>query len=247
MTKKPSLNELMFALIRPFSFEHALDPFAVKHYSKASPARWTWTTQSRLLQLIAEISYKLSPLPFGLGSHVTLQDRGGPLSDTAVTTGQLELLIRALEHVKPLYGDIAEVGAYRGATTIELAARTAKVVYAIDPFIGYGGSEEDFFRFRVRTNSLANVIHLRETSGAGNARFKPQSLSMVFVDAVHDVSNSWYDFLIWSEKVISGGLIALHDVDDHAGVRFTARRVMANNPKYTVWGYCPNLLVLEKH
>lgn len=246
MTGRPSGRDILLGLVFPLSSAHALDPFAVKLYSKGAPPRLIWTLQSRLLQSIATLSHRPSRLPFGPGSRITLQDRGELLADTAVTSGQLEVLVQALKHVQKLNRDMVEIGAYRGATTVEFATRTNMCVYAVDPFIGYGGSDDDFMRFQARVKGYRNVIHIKQTSGSAAASFLKNSLSLVFLDAVHDVSNSWYDFCVWSEKVSVGGLIALHDVDDHPGARFAARRVIKCLQQYTVWGYCPNLLVLEK-
>jgi predicted O-methyltransferase YrrM len=232
--------------VRPFSFHHTLDPFSIKTLSKASPLRIVWTAESRLLESLARARFRASPLPFGPGAVVTMKERGDVRQDTAVTVNQLALLQLMVDRLADIDGHVAEIGSYRGVTTLDLAARTTKTVCAIDPFVGYGGHEEDYQRFRSRTGGAANIVHLREPSGAASSKFAPDSLSMVFIDAIHDVSNSWYDFVVWSGKVRPGGLIALHDVDDHPGVRFTAQRVTAKTARYSVWGYCPNLLVLQK-
>lgn len=243
---KPSMGEILASCLRPTSPRRALDPFKVKLHSKRSLPRMIWTGQSRLLEMFAVASFQSAPLPFGAAQAVTLPDRGDALTDTAVTAGQLHILERMVDEAESVDGDLAEIGSYRGVTTAALAARTSKIVYAVDPFSGYGAGEDDFKTFRSRTRELRNIIHIRESSGAASARFEPSSLSAVFVDAVHDFSNSWFDFLAWSGKVREGGFVALHDVDDHPGVRFTAKQILSQFHDYEVWGYCPNLLVLRK-
>ena len=132
-------------------------------------------------------------------------------------------------------GDVVEVGCYRGVTTASLAAVSSKVILAIDPFIGYGGSKRDYEIFLDRTKGVKNICHIREPSGAAAKRFGNNSVSFVFVDAIHDVSNSWFDFVTWSCRVVPGGLIALHDVDDHAGVAITRRRVLSHGLPFEIW------------
>ena len=143
-------------------------------------------------------------------------------------------------------GEVVEIGCYRGVTTASLAAVTSKVIFAIDPFIGYGGSERDYEIFLDRTKVLKNICHIREPSGTAAKQFASNSVSFVFIDAIHDVSNSWFDFVTWSRKVAPGGLIALHDVDDYPGVAMTCRRIVSRGLPFEVWGYCPNLIVWRK-
>lgn len=69
---------------------------------------------------------------------------------------------------------------------------------------------------------------------------------MVFIDAVHDFSNTWFDFHIWAALVKSGGLIALHDVDDFPGTNLACRKILTKSNQYSLWGYCPNLAIVEK-
>ena len=78
-------------------------------------------------------------------------DCGQALEDTAVTSNQVELLIEALRHAdNKVKGPVIEVGSYRGTTTTRLATSTSKTVYAVDPYVGYGGSEMDYTKFTPR-------------------------------------------------------------------------------------------------
>lgn len=246
MFNKLFLYKVALGLAFPLSQRYALDPFRVKLYSKFSPTRLVWTAQSRLLEALAIVSYRKTSLPFGQGAQLTRADRGVSLHDTAVTSVQLELLMQALKAVQSLEGDIVEVGAFRGATTVEFACRTKKRVHAVDPFSGYGGCDQDLEQFKRRAIAHSNVHLHREPSGTAAEKFASNSLSFVFIDAVHDVSNSWYDFATWSQRVCRSGIVALHDVDDHPGVRFVAKHVVARSPDFSIWGYCPNLLLLVK-
>lgn len=239
-------KSLLMGLMLPMSSTYAIDPFAMKRLRKTSPVRVLFTLKSRLLDLIARMTYRHGPPQFRKGTCVTYEERGRERPDTAVTDVQDDLLMRALAHVGTLSGNVAEIGCYRGVTTARLASQTAKTVFAIDPFIGYGGSELDYEKFLDRVGNLDNVKHLRQTSGSAASCFSSSDLSLVFVDAVHDVVNSWFDLCTWSEKVQEGGLIAMHDVDDHTGVRFSVGRFLKSQKDFTVWGVCPNLIVIEK-
>lgn len=240
-------------MLDPMSTTHAIDPFAVKAYPKHSLLRMAWTAQSRLRDLRARRAHRLLPEWFDLArdadpSHDA--ELGGPageeLAGSAVTAGQVGLLTRGLRAVSAVEGDVVEVGSYRGVTTAALAAATAKRIYAVDPFIGYGGSERDLALFRKRIDAVPTIEHLRMTSGEAAKRFAAQSLSFAFIDAVHDVANSWFDFAAWSPKIARSGLIAMHDVDDWPGVGYTLRRILRGDLPYRLWGYCANLAVLRK-
>lgn len=241
------LEKLARGLLRPLSEDHAIDPFAIKAYSKLSGVRIIWTMESRVLQIFAKLSHSstLSIIRRARPAHVVFE-RGALIEDTAVTSCQAEVLLNGLASVSPMAGDAVEVGCYRGVTTASLAAMTSKIVYAIDPFIGYGGSERDYEIFLHRTKAAKNIYHVRKPSGAAAKQFENNSMSFVFIDAIHDVSNSWFDFVTWSRKVVAGGLIALHDVDDYPGVAMTCRRILSGGLPFEIWGYCPNLIILRK-
>jgi predicted O-methyltransferase YrrM len=247
MATRLSLADVARGILDPMSATHAIDPFAVKAYPKHSLLRIAWTAQSRLRQLQARRTHRLvgdwiDPLS---GVEI-IRHRGAELTDTAVTAGQMTLLKRALAAANDVAGDVVEVGCYRGVTTAELAAATSKMVFAVDPFIGYGGSERDFTLFKRRVSSLTNIKHIRATSGEAAKTFNAGALSFAFIDAVHDVSNSWFDFAAWSPKIVQNGLVAMHDVDDHPGVGYTLKRILRGDLPYQLWGYCPNLAILRK-
>jgi predicted O-methyltransferase YrrM len=84
------------------------------------------------------------------------------------------------------------------------------------------------------------------TSGAARRQIEYQKLSVVFIDAVHDFANTWFDFFAWSSLVVPGGLIAMHDVDDFPGTYLACRKIISSLKTYKVWAYCPNLVILQK-
>lgn len=223
------------------------DPFALKAFHKWHPVRVIWTLQSRALEMASASTHKSinQVVQQRAMAHFT-SDRGTELADTAVTSGQLALLEAGVRETEGLAGDIAEIGAYRGVTTLKMAQLTARTVHAIDPFIGYGGAETDMALFQQRTRLQGNIVHHRITSGGGSELFGPDSLSFVFVDAVHDVSNSWFDSVQWSRRIMPGGILAMHDVDDHHGPNLTARRFLQRQSAFRAWAWCPNILLLRR-
>jgi predicted O-methyltransferase YrrM len=241
----PSMSEYLRGLLQPMT-SSALDPFGFKTLSKLSPMRVAWTAESRLLEAAARLTYDRNLAAVRKQpTELSFLDRGVVLPDTSVTERQQTLLLGAVQASNAVAGAIAEVGAFRGITTLALARATSKMVYAVDPFIGYGASEKDYAQFLRTTEKQPNIIHIRKTSGAAAVDFKQGSLSMVFIDGVHDFSNSWFDFCVWSHRVVTNGFVAFHDVDDHQGVTLTCARVLKMST-YKLWGYCPNLAIFRK-
>jgi predicted O-methyltransferase YrrM len=173
--------------------------------------------------------------------------RGETREETAVTTGQRDLLLKALAHTETMSEGIAEIGAWRGITTVALAERTKRQVYAVDPHYEneFPGIDEAFDAFRRRTAGFSNVVHVRQSSGDAARQLSRTPMSLVFVDAIHDYINTWYDFVVWSRLLVPGGIMVFHDVDDHAGTNLACQHVLRQK-NYQAWGYCPNILAVKK-
>ncbi|GEM_PF-718779 len=227
--------------------KHITDPFELKKLPKLHPYRLVWTAYSRLLDSYGKVTQ--IPISSQLKSFVpehVFKNSGSFLPETAVTSNQLELLKIAIATTEYLSEPLAEIGSYRGATTQKLAQETKRLIYAVDPYIGYGGWESDLDAFKEKVEFLPNVNHLRMTSGMAFKQLQNKSLSMVFIDAVHDFSNTWFDFCSWSSLVVPGGLIAMHDVDYFPGTNLAFRKIIAQTNKYSLWGYCPNIAIVKK-
>ena len=151
--------------------------------------------------------------------------------------------LRATEHIRQTA--IVEIGSYRGETTRCLAQATSRHVFAIDPYIGYGGAGEDYRRFKSRTDDLPNVTHLKATSGSAARAWKDVPISLLFIDAVHDYVNVHHDISIWKNLVVGGGFVALHDTDDprFAGSR---RAVFEAARQFEMWAHPAGMVMLRK-
>jgi len=207
-----------------------------------------WRLPLEFGELIGKLSYK--PIDRCLNKDTLaeyISERGEAIEETAVTTGQREILFSALAYTEKMSEGIAEIGAWRGITTAALAGRTVRRVYAIDPHKEneFPGIDEAFEEFRKRTSPFSNVVHVRRSSGEAAKKLSCTSLSLIFVDAIHDYINTWFDFRVWGNLLVPGGIILFHDVDDHAGANLACRRILRQKD-YQVWGYCPNLVALKK-
>ncbi len=224
-----------------------IDPFALKNRSKLDPYRLGWTLYGRAMDSVGRLRYRtFSPERDLPRLDHTIAQRGDAMEDTAVTTGQAELLDLAVRETEGLTGALLELGCYRGATTERFAAATGRTVYAVDPYIGYGGWEADMAKMQARTQNFPNVRHLRLASGAAAAQLTGEPLALVFIDAVHDFVNTTFDFECWSAAVVPGGLVAFHDVDDFPGTNLALRRILARRQDFRPWGHCPNLVILQR-
>lgn len=192
-----------------------LDPFSVKKYSKVHPLRLAYTAYARSKEFVARAMFQRYALPDRPLEGVTSETSPG--EDTAVTAYQAAHLLACLRETEHLIGTaIVEVGAYRGVITEMLARNTKRKVYAVDPYIGYGGTSPDREAMVNRTRGLQNVVPVRATSGEAVREWNAEGLSLVFIDAVHDYVNTRFDSRSWGRLLVPGGLLAFHDVDNKA-------------------------------
>ncbi|MBE9039850.1 class I SAM-dependent methyltransferase [Oscillatoriales cyanobacterium LEGE 11467] len=197
------------------------DPFAIKKYPKWHPLRVAFTVKARLLDREARLNFNKYKLPEILLPNLPSSPELDDLS-TAVTSLQMQHLLSALsatEHLKNTV--VVEVGSYRGVTTQVLAKATSRKVIAVDPYIGYGGSDRDYHCFQKNTLGLSNVIHERMTSGEAVKTWQHGPVSLVFIDALHNYVNTYFDIKAWSSLTIENGILAMHDTDQYcfAGTR----------------------------
>lgn len=139
-------------------------------------------------------------------------------------------------------GAVVEIGSWLGKSTTWLAfgARCMRGrVYAIDPHLGspehhemWGeiNTYEKFMKNMNRIGMKEYVVALRNTS-ANVARKWSEPVAFVFIDGNHDEPEVEADFSLWWDKLIEGGVIALHDSTYNFGARlpgWTGPRHVAN-------------------
>lgn len=197
------------------------DPFVIKQYPKWHPRRLAFTAKAILIEQEARLNFQ----KYALSEKITPNLPPAPTTDysnTAVTPVQMQHLLYALSTTEHLANTVVvEVGCYRGVTTQVLASATSRKSIAVDPYIGYGGSNEDYCHFQSNITKLPNVIHKRVTSGEAVRTWNHGPISLVFIDAVHDYVNTAFDIELWSSLMVKGGILAMHDTDQYyfAGTR----------------------------
>lgn len=202
-----------------------VDPFAVKHYPRWHPYRLAHKSLSMAHEWAARRRYGRYSLPEILWEEPLPALPVADWDSTSVTPTQMRHLLRAVAETESLAGTvIVEVGCFRGVTTRCLAGATSRRVIAVDPYQGYGGAEDDREAFRRRIAGLDNVIHEARTSGAAARGWAHGPASLVFIDAIHDYVNTSFDIHAWAPRLVRGGILALHDVDQaaYAGTRRAA-------------------------
>ena len=179
-----------------------------------------WRLPLELTQVLARLAFR----PFVCCCDTKLlkeyiPERGASLEDTSVTEGQREVLVRALK-------------------------QTENIKLPVDPYKDSTGDENDMQIMQERIRGLTNVKHIRLSSGEAVKMLGHQRFSLVFVDAIHDYLNTWFDFRAWGALVAKEGMMAFHDVDEFPGTNLACRRILKRKG-FVPWGYCPNIVVFR--
>ena len=226
------------------------DPSEIKTLSYWHPKRLFPTLQARLDNRLARWRYSHYALPLKPLDDLSSLSSTPDWNHTALRQGDLQHLqaICRLCEEKGIPGAIAEIGCYRGITTGFLAeSAPSRTIYAIDPFMGYGGEEPDYQIFLQNIARLENIHHLRMTSGEAFRQWEYGPLAFVFIDAVHDYANTSFDIEAWGSLLVPGGFLAAHDTDN-PGFAGTRRAVFeaAMQPQYKLFAHPSNLTILCK-
>ena len=170
-------------------------------------------------------------------------------------------------------GPILEIGSYCGKSTIYLATAAKEYncsVYSIDH---HTGSEEnqvgweyhdielfdeetgkinsfpEFMRNLRKANLLDTVIPIVSDSSLVSRDWKIP-LSMVFIDGGHTMEAAFNDFNNWKDKIIKGGILAIHDVfpnpDDGGRPPFEVYRKALSENNFKEVEAVKSLRILEK-
>ena len=170
-------------------------------------------------------------------------------------------------------GPILEIGSYCGKSTIYIATAAKKYsgcVYSVDH---HTGSEEnqvgweyhdielfdeetgrinsfpEFIRNLRKANLLDTVVPIVSDSSLVS-RYWKIPLSMVFIDGGHTMEAAFNDFNNWKDKIIKGGILAIHDVfpnpDDGGRPPFEIYRKALSEKNFKEIEAIKSLRVLEK-
>ena len=170
-------------------------------------------------------------------------------------------------------GPILEIGSYCGKSTIYLATAAKKYsgcVYSVDH---HTGSEEnqvgweyhdielfdeetgrinsfpEFMRNLRKANLLDTVVPIVSDSSLVS-RYWKIPLSMVFIDGGHTMEAAFNDFNNWKDKIIKGGILAIHDVfpnpDDGGRPPYEIYRKALSEENFKEVEAVKSLRVLEK-
>jgi SAM-dependent methyltransferase len=143
--------------------------------------------------------------------------KGSPETSWIFAEGVLSAVSRAeCERLAQLArgGDVLEIGAYYGRSTITLAS-VATVVHSIDPHRGGPAEAPDTlapFLENLEAHGVRDrvVVHVAPST-AVLPLFKSESFDVVFVDAMHQRPDVDIDLALSARCLRGGGFIALHD------------------------------------
>ena len=170
-------------------------------------------------------------------------------------------------------GPILEIGSYCGKSTIYIATAAKKYsgcVYSVDH---HTGSEEnqvgweyhdielfdeetgrinsfpEFMRNLRKANLLDTVVPIVSDSSLVS-RYWKIPLSMIFIDGGHTMEAAFNDFNNWKDKIIKGGILAIHDVfpnpDDGGRPPYEIYRKALSEENFKEVEAVKSLRVLEK-
>ena len=170
-------------------------------------------------------------------------------------------------------GPILEIGSYCGKSTIYLATAAKEnngCIYSVDH---HTGSEEnqvgweyhdielfdeetgrinsfpEFMRNLRKANLLDTVVPIVSDSSLVS-RYWKIPLSMVFIDGGHTMEAALNDFNNWKDKIIKGGILAIHDVfpnpDDGGRPPYEIYRKALSEESFKEVEAVKSLRVLEK-
>jgi predicted O-methyltransferase YrrM len=142
------------------------------------------------------------------------------------------------------YNKGAEIGVRRGRFSMKLCQCNPDLeLYCIDPWAPYAGRkytkqrQDAIYNQAIKNLTPYNCKIIRKASMEAIKQFDDDSLDFVFIDGDHTFDHVCPDIIYWSNKVRSGGMVAVHDYYDFgwAGVVEAVRaytHTHAINPWY---------------
>jgi predicted O-methyltransferase YrrM len=111
-------------------------------------------------------------------------------------------------------GVIVEIGSFKGRSTICLGlgsqAGQGVPVYAIDP--GHGWKRFAEFEANIRRAGIERLVTPVAAASADAFRDFPEAaIELLFIDGSHRYDLVDLDFHLWTQKLVDGGMLAMHD------------------------------------
>lgn len=142
---------------------------------------------------------------------------------------ELFLLASNISSPRPV---ICEIGVWKGKSSYILATAIKNregILYSIDPFDGDGDSaSRDSYQKEMEAMPISLLENFQETlkrydlsetvrilsypSSEARKKFDETAIDMLFIDGNHDYASVLEDYTLWSDKLVSGGTLVLHDV-----------------------------------
>ncbi len=166
----------------------------------------------------------------------------------------------------PGTGSIVEIGSFMGLSTCWLArgskAAGREKVWAVDHFEGSPehqsgeaaeseilmseGTTFDRFQKNISRMDVASYVDAIQAHSVDAASQWNDPIRLLFIDGDHSYDGVMSDFALWTPYVISGGLVALHDVDSAPGVTRLYNELSVPGSGYSEYFRVLNLGVLIK-
>lgn len=125
----------------------------------------------------------------------------------------------------PTESKVVELGSYKGRSSVAIAAvlPAGSILYCVDHFQG----SEEHKKSHLDVNNLLTaftqnierfgvkdkISTLAMTTTEAAAKFDPESLDLVLVDAAHDYDSVKADLLNWYPKIKPGGILLCDDYE----------------------------------
>ncbi len=111
-----------------------------------------------------------------------------------------------------------EIGVFEAVNTVEIAKVISEkgVLYGIDPFFpGKLGinCQKQISLYHIRRNKVVDKVKLVEKLSFDAASDVPDNIDFIFIDGDHSWEGIEKDWNLWTPKVKSGGIVALHDTN----------------------------------
>ena len=174
--------------------------------------------------------------------------------------GESQWLYELVRRTDELDNPLCEIGSWRGRSTVCIVgaleeAKSKRVLYCVDDWLG--GTDPDcrrlasqmniFAEFYSNTSAYHHRIKTLRGLSMNAANSLPHDFSFVFLDGDHSAGSLEWEVDFFALRIVKGGLLAFHDVDNPA---YPAVRAMVDclvsSGEWVFVGQVSHLCALEK-